>query len=67
MSKKQKLLDELKNFGLNPNEWTLIGDLKEAALPHLIIHRRDKELCLVGTTKEMGSLLTWGSISYLSI
>ena len=64
MTNRQKLIDDLKEFGLNPKDWSLVGDLIESPTHQLIIHKT-KKICLIGEIKELGSLLGWSSISYL--
>lgn len=49
MNQNINLIEQLRNFGLNPNYW-ILQKLK-AKHSWMIINKKDKELCLKGKTK----------------
>ena len=66
MTERQSLLNGLRDFGLNPQEWTLMGEAWKRGWPQLIVHRRE-DLCFVGTTQKSEGRLSWSSINCLNL
>ena len=64
---KSSLCRDLKNFGLNPREWTIASVFMDPAEPLLIQNKRAKDFQLLGHYK----LRHWGpqltEVSLLSI
>lgn len=59
-----QLVNDLKNFGLNPQEWELGAGKGDV----LTIHsKHDKEFILCGWVRRVGSKLTWHKITVASL
>lgn len=59
-----KLTNELKNFGLDPRDWTLI---KQRTGLYRIANKKDESFTLKGQTKLTEQKLTWDFIHLSSI
>lgn len=59
-----QLMTELKGFGLNPKDWSLV---KQKAHTYKIAHNSDQNFILKGTTKLKEKKLTWDFISVVSL
>ncbi len=59
MKKNKNLIEQLKEFGLNPNCWRL----KKLKWKHgwIIINKKERDLCLLGKTKGTG----WDNLEWL--
>ena len=61
---KMNLTNELKNFGLDPRDWTLI---KQKTGTYRIANKKDESFSLKGQTKLTEQKLTWDFIHLNSI
>lgn len=59
-----RLRSELKNFGLNPSEWTLHKLTKKK---FKITHVADNNFYFVGDTKTKGPSREWKTVQLISI
>ena len=59
-----KLQDQLKNFGLNPTEWTLE---KVQALQFMIVNKSDENFALRGRLEYRDKAAFWKSLEVVSL
>ena len=58
------LKKHLKNFGLNPADWTLLPASRQT---YLVVHRKSRNLKLLGQVTRPSKGGTWRSLTLLSI
>lgn len=64
---KNRLLQDLKRFGLNPLEWQLNEGLSGDQQPQLITHKKDQNFSFLGIPKKERQSFYWKELQLLSI